>query len=198
MTHDDHSVLLLSELRDHIAVAQVAGSVLARPFVRLVGATIAALRQGNKILLFGNGGSAADAQHWATELTVRYRVNRPALAALALTTDSSALTAIGNDFGFEQVFARQIEALARPGDIAIGISTSGSSPNVVAGLVRARALGCATVGFTGNDGGRLAGIVDIALIVPSSSTARIQELHVVLAHALCEAIEADLSSNGLP
>jgi D-sedoheptulose 7-phosphate isomerase len=156
---------------------------------------IKCLAIGGKLLIFGNGGSAADAQHWATELTVRYRRNRPALAAVALTTDCSALTAIGNDLGFEHLFARQVEALARRGDIAIGISTSGQSANVIAGVETASRLGCKTVALTGHDGGRLASLVDLALVVPSPRTARIQEIHEILGHALCEAIESHFAGS---
>jgi D-sedoheptulose 7-phosphate isomerase len=142
--------------------------------------------------LFGNGGSAADAQHLATELVVRYRANRRALPAIALTTDTSALTAIGNDFGFDALFERQVEALCAAGDVAIGISTSGNSENVIRGLVAARARGAVTVGLGGGDGGRLARSVDYAVIVPSTVTARIQEMHILLGHSLCAFLEAQL------
>ena len=185
----DASQLLQTEFADHILVAQATAGPLAAPFTKLVDMLLEALRGGHKLLLFGNGGSAADAQHWATELTVRYRAKRPAIAALALTTDSSALTAIGNDLGFEQIFARQIEALGRPGDVAIAISTSGDSPNVLAAVAQARAMGCRTVAFTGKGGGKLAPLVDLALIVPSNDTARIQEMHAILGHAMCGALE---------
>jgi D-sedoheptulose 7-phosphate isomerase len=185
-----HRALFTAEFTDHIAVSTAASVALATPFALLAEMAIACLAKGGKLLLFGNGGSAADAQHWAAELTVRYRKTRRALAALALTTDSSALTAIGNDFGFEQLFARQVEALALPGDLAIGISTSGQSSNVIAGIMAAHRLGCKTVAFTGHDGGRIATIVDLALIVPSSHTGRIQEIHEIVGHALCDAVES--------
>jgi D-sedoheptulose 7-phosphate isomerase len=142
-----------------------------------------------KLMLFGNGGSAGDAQHTATEFVCRFVRNREALAAIALTTDSSVLTAIGNDFGFEQIFARQIRALGRPGDVAIGISTSGRSANVLEGIKVAREMELTTIALTGGSGGELAGLADIALIVPSDRTATIQECHIALLHAMCEAVE---------
>jgi D-sedoheptulose 7-phosphate isomerase len=142
-----------------------------------------------KLMLFGNGGSAGDAQHMATEFVCRFVRNREALPAMALTTDSSVLTAIGNDFGFEQIFARQIRALGRPGDVAIGISTSGQSANVIEGIKAAREMGLTTIALTGGSGGELAGLADIALLVPSNRTATIQECHIALLHAMCEAVE---------
>ncbi len=151
---------------------------------------IAALRSGRKILLFGNGGSAADAQHLAAELVNRYRRTRPALAALALTTDTSILTAIANDASFEEVFSRQIEALGEPGDVALAISTSGRSPNVVRAVETARRLGLRTIGLLGRDGGLIAPLVDIPLIVPVEETPRIQEVHITLGHILCDLIES--------
>lgn len=144
-----------------------------------------ALRRGNKLLFFGNGGSAADAQHLAAEFVNRFLVERRALAAIALTTDTSTLTAIGNDAGFDAVFARQIEALGRPGDLAIGISTSGNSPNVLRAVETAKRLGLGTIGFAGGAGGRLAGLADTVFVVPSAETPRIQETHITLGHALC-------------
>jgi D-sedoheptulose 7-phosphate isomerase len=143
-------------------------------------------------MFFGNGGSAADAQHLATELTVRYKRDRAPIAAIALTTDSSALTAIGNDLGFEQLFARQITALGRAGDVAIGISTSGRSANVLRGLEAARALGIVAAGFGGGDGGAMKGLADPLLLVPSPTTARIQEMHILLGQMLCGALEIEL------
>ncbi len=144
-----------------------------------------ALHGGRKVLFFGNGGSAADAQHWAAELSGRYRRERPGLAGLALTTDTSALTAIANDYGFERVFARQVEALALPGDVAVGVSTSGRSPNVRQALETARAMGCATVAVLGRDGGDIAPAADIALVYDATETPRIQEFHTVIGHLLC-------------
>ncbi len=162
------------------------------PFARLVAVAAETARAGGKILFFGNGGSASDAQHLATELVVRFERDRAPIAAIALTTDSSALTAIGNDLGFEALFARQVEALGRAGDLAVGLSTSGRSPNVIAGLRAARAGGLAAAALTGGDGGDLVGLADPLLIVPSRETARIQEMHITIGHALCVALETAL------
>ena len=158
--------------------------------VRAAQAMRACLAGGNKILLFGNGGSAADAQHFAAELSGRYLKERPGLAALALTTDTSALTAIANDYGYDQVFARQVEALAKRGDVAVGISTSGNSPNVLLGLRRAKELGCATLALLGRDGGAIGNEAGLALVYPSHETPRIQEAHAVLIHLLCALVES--------
>lgn len=149
------------------------------------------LRRGGRILVCGNGGSAADAQHLAAELSGRYLKERRALAGIALTTDTSALTAIGNDYGFDQVFSRQVEALGRPGDLLIGISTSGNSPNVVRAAAAAKELGVRTLGLLGRDGGRLASLMDDSLVVPSQVTARIQEVHQMVYHFWCEALDAE-------
>lgn len=147
------------------------------------------LRRGGKILVCGNGGSAADAQHFAAELSGRYLKERRALAGIALTTDTSALTAIGNDYGYDRVFSRQVEALGRPGDLLVGISTSGNSPNVILAVEAAHALGMATLGLLGRDGGRLKAMVDEALVVPSAVTARIQEVHQMVYHFWCELLD---------
>ena len=149
------------------------------------------LRRGGRILVCGNGGSAADAQHLAAELSGRYLKERRALAGLALTTDTSALTAIGNDYGFDQVFSRQVEALGRPGDLLIGISTSGNSANVIRAAASAKELGVRTLGLLGRDGGKLKGLMDDALVVPSTVTARIQEVHQMIYHFWCEALDAE-------
>lgn len=162
-------------------------------------ALVSALRSLRKLLLFGNGGSASDAQHLAAEFVGRYANDRSPLAAIALTTDTSALTAIGNDYGFEQVFARQIRALGRRGDVAIAISTSGRSRNVIVGVEAAREAGLTTIALTGGDGGKLAQIVDIAVVVPSDVTARIQECHITIGHVLCEYVDGELlGKNGGP
>jgi D-sedoheptulose 7-phosphate isomerase len=150
------------------------------------------LVRGGKLLLFGNGGSAADAQHIAAELVIRYKSDRPAIAAIALTTDSSALTACGNDFGFDAVFERQIEALGRKDDVAIGISTSGNSQNVLRGLRQARNMELRTVGLAGGTGGEMPSLCDAAIIIPSPITARIQEMHITIGHMLCKALEQRL------
>lgn len=153
-------------------------------------AWVTALKAGHKVLFFGNGGSAADAQHLAAELVVRYRLNRRALPAIALTTDTSILTAHSNDYGFESVFARQVEALAQPGDVVVGISTSGTSRNVVAGLAAARARGCVVVSFTGENGADCAALAHHAYCVPTPVTAFAQECHLLAGHVLCEYVEA--------
>jgi D-sedoheptulose 7-phosphate isomerase len=186
-----NEVLFLGEIERHQQALDQVRAHLAGPFSALVGACRKSLSNGGKIMFFGNGGSAADAQHLATELTIRYTRNRKAIAALALTTDTSCLTACANDLGFEQIFSRQIEALGRPGDVAIGITTSGNSANVTLGLEAAKALGCVAAAFSGRDGGKLLGLADPHLIVPVTETARIQEMHILLGHMLCEALERE-------
>ncbi len=183
---------LAAEFDEHDAVVRATRSAVAEPFERLLAACISSLRAGGKILFFGNGGSAADAQHLATELAVRYKKDRHPIAALALTTDTSALTAIGNDLGFEHLFARQVEALGRAGDVAIGISTSGRSPNVINGLKTAKASGLTAAALGGGDGGDLVGLADPLLIIPSTTTARIQEMHIAVGQMLCGAMEMEL------
>lgn len=147
------------------------------------------INRNKKIILFGNGGSAADAQHIAAELSGRYKKERRGLPALALTTDTSALTAISNDYGFEFMFSRQVEALANHGDTIIGISTSGNSVNVIEGMKKGKEIGCSLIGMSGNDGGRLSEVSDINLIIPSQNTARIQEMHILIGHIFCQIIE---------
>lgn len=149
----------------------------------------AALKAGNKLLLIGNGGSAADAQHIAAEIVGRYKLERPAWAAIALTTDTSALTAISNDYGFEQVFARQVQGLGRKGDVLLALTTSGRSPNILAALRTARDLGIATVGFTGIKGESLRSSCDHLLVAPSDDTPVIQQIHMMAAHAICDEVE---------
>ena len=153
---------------------------------------INALQKGKKLVLFGNGGSAADAQHIAAELVGQFQMKRGSLAAIALTTDTSILTALGNDRGFDQLFSRQVQALVHVGDVAVGISTSGNSPNVINGIIAAKEKGAITVGFTGSGGGELKEVVDICSNVPSENTARIQEAQITIWHALCEAIERQI------
>lgn len=177
------------EWNEHLKVAESTHKALFSAFSEWVECSALSLQQGKKLLFFGNGGSAADAQHLATEFTARYKTDRKALAALALTTDTSALTAIGNDFGFEHLFSRQIEAIGQTGDIAIGISTSGKSPNVIKAFQTARQNGLITVGLTGGGGGALPGNVDILLNVPSQTVARIQEMHITLGQMFCGALE---------
>ena len=181
-----------AEFDQHRQAMEAAREALADPFVRLVEIAVAAVGNGNKIIFFGNGGSAADAQHLATELTVRYKQDRAPIAGIALTTDTSSLTAVGNDFGFQDLFARQIHALGQKGDVAIGISTSGNSENVNRALNTARNLGLTAAGFGGRDGGAMRDIADPILIVPFDDTARIQEMHITLGHMLCGALEQKL------
>ncbi len=188
----DLNAFFESELEEHATVAQATRAGLAAPFKALVETCAKSLNQGGKILFFGNGGSAADCQHLATELTVRYKTDRAPIAAIALTTDTSALTAGGNDLGFDQIFARQLQALGKPGDVAIGISTSGESPNVLEALSAARDMGITPTGLSGKGGGRMKGLADPLLIVPSDTTARIQEMHIMLGQMLCGALEIEL------
>jgi D-sedoheptulose 7-phosphate isomerase len=150
---------------------------------------------GNKLFFFGNGGSAADAQHLAAEFVNRYIMDRPPLPAIALTTDTSILTSISNDFSFSEVFAKQLKALGKEGDVAVGISTSGTSPNIIKAFEVAKEMGMKTIALTGNDGGSLVKIADVSLIVPSSSTPRIQEVHILIGHILCELVEHYLFLN---
>jgi D-sedoheptulose 7-phosphate isomerase len=160
--------------------------------VRVAEVLLQAFRKGRTVYFFGNGGSAADAQHLAAEFVNRFRVERRALPALALTTDTSTLTAIANDSSFDRVFARQIEAFGRPDDVAVGISTSGESPNVIAGIRQARQQGLVTIGFSGGDGGALLRESDHCIVVPSKTTARIQELHLIAGHAICDIVEQEI------
>jgi D-sedoheptulose 7-phosphate isomerase len=156
---------------------------------RIAAAIVAALRAGNKLLIIGNGGSAADAQHIAAEIIGRYKQDRPGYAAIALTTDTSALTAITNDYGFERVFARQVEALGQPGDVLLALSTSGRSPNILAALRKARERGLVTVGFTGTRGEAMRACCDHLLVAPSDDTPVVQQIHLAVAHGICEEIE---------
>jgi D-sedoheptulose 7-phosphate isomerase len=177
------------EFEEHEAVVRATRDAVRDPFEALCNAARKALAAGNKIVLFGNGGSAADAQHLATELVVRYKVNRAPLAAIALTTDSSLLTAGVNDFGFDTIFECQVRALGRPGDVAIGITTSGTSPNVLKALTAARDMGMTPAALSGKGGGALVGLAEPLIVVPSDVTARIQEMHITLGHMLCDVLE---------
>jgi len=185
---------IAGELRKTASVigALVADAELARTIETVARLCVKALRDGNKLLLAGNGGSAADAQHLAAELVSRFYFDRPGLAAVALTTDTSALTAIGNDYGFERLFSRQVDALGRKGDVFIGLSTSGNSPNILKALDEARLKGLVTVGLTGQGGGRMAALCDHCLRMPSSETPRIQEGHIVVGHTVCALIEREM------
>lgn len=153
---------------------------------------IDAYKKGGKVIIFGNGGSAGQAQHIATELVHRFEKDRKAIPAIALTTDTSCITAIGNDWGFEQVFERQVEALATPRDVVIGMSTSGNSANVIKAIAKANEIGCRTIALTGRDGGKIKELADMTIIVPNSNTARIQEAHLVIGHIICKIVEDSL------
>lgn len=180
--------MLLESARLH----ERAARELVPAVVSVARALQAAFAAGGRVLVFGNGGSAADAQHLATEMLVRYTRERRALPVVALTTDSSVLTAVANDSSYDRVFARQVEALGRPGDVAIGISTSGTSANVLAGLETAKARGLTTVAFTGRDGGAIGRVADLHVNVAHAATPRVQEVHRTLIHAICELVEREL------
>jgi D-sedoheptulose 7-phosphate isomerase len=170
----------------------MSSAEIERSFDQSLKISIKAYRDKRKLLIAGNGGSAADAQHFAGELVSRFHFDRPALAAIALTTDTSVLTAIGNDYGYEDIFSRQIQALGIAGDVFIAISTSGNSPNILKALVQARQQGLATIGLTGKSGGKMKVLCDVCICAPSDSTPRIQECHLVLEHTLCACIESEL------
>ena len=180
--------MIKSELEGHLAAIK-ATFALEADIKKACETAVATLKAGGKILLCGNGGSAADAQHIAAELTGRYKTERGALAGIALTTDTSALTAIGNDYGYEFVFSRQLEALGREGDLLIAISTSGNSGNVVKALELARKIGIKTIGLSGRTGGVMNELCELNLVVPSNDTPRIQEMHIMIGHIICQAID---------
>jgi D-sedoheptulose 7-phosphate isomerase len=194
-TQNASNFLIAKSLEEHLETMQaLLESKLAD--INATGELIwNALKRGNKILLCGNGGSAADAQHIAAELVGRYEQQRRAFPSVALTTDTSALTAIANDYGFEEIFARQVEALAVAGDVLIAISTSGKSPNVVKAADQARAIGCQTIALTGCSGEPLAAHCDLAVVVPSDRTSRVQEAHITIGHIWCEIVEANLAND---
>jgi D-sedoheptulose 7-phosphate isomerase len=192
MTADTALAQVVSVLREGADLRNKLARDYGRKIVEAASMMTACLQSGGKLLFFGNGGSAADAQHLAAEFVGRFVRERRALPAVALTTDTSILTAIGNDYGYDQVFVRQVQALGQPNDVAIGISTSGNAPNVIAALKEAAARGLKTVGLAGKDGGALAGCVDLAIIVPSPITARIQECHITIGHLFCELVEEEL------
>ena len=176
-----HSVRVITAMHDDAGLVATLEAIAA--------SCVTALRQGNKLLFMGNGGSAADSQHLAGEMVSRFAFDRPGLPAFALTTDTSVLTAIGNDYGFEHLFARQVQAVAKAGDVLFGISTSGRSPNIIAALAAGRSLGLVTVGMTGNLRARIVETVDHCIEIPSSLTPKIQEGHIVAGHILCGLIE---------
>ena len=184
--------IIVNEFDEHIKTAN-SMHTLTDGIASATQLCIDGLNNGGKILIFGNGGSAADAQHIAAELVGRYKVERKGLPAIALTTDTSALTAIGNDYEYNQIFSRQIEALANKGDITIGISTSGNSINVVKALQLAKKNGCRTIGFSGKNGGNMSRVCDINLVVPAEDTPRIQEMHILVGHTICHLIDQSFS-----
>ena len=181
------------EFEEHLKTSQATFESIGHSVEVAAKLCLDCLKNGNKILLFGNGGSAADAQHIAAELVGRYKTERKGLAAIALTTDTSALTAISNDYGYDCVFDRQVEALANTGDVAIGISTGGSSANVASALKLAKDLDCKTIGFSGRGGGEMNELCDINIVVPAQGTARIQEMHIVIGHTICHLIDLAFS-----
>ena len=180
---------ILKIFEDHIAVTLTSSSQLTDAIAEASKQVIDALSNGNKILVCGNGGSASDAQHIASELVGRFVKHRRSLPAIALTTDTSAITAIGNDYGFDRIFSRQLEGLAVKGDILIGISTSGNSENVLKAISLAKEMGCKTIGLLGNDGGNIKNECDLSIVVPSAVTARIQEIHILIGHMICTFVD---------
>ncbi|MGH9748660.1 MAG: SIS domain-containing protein [Candidatus Polarisedimenticolia bacterium] len=182
--------------RDHADAAESFFAAGIPAVTAVAAAFVTALRAGRNLLFFGNGGSAADAQHLAAEFVNRFAGDRPALPSIALTTDTSVITSIGNDSAFSRIFARQVEALGRAGDVAVGLSTSGRSPNVLEGLRTAKERGLVTVGFGGGDGGGMAGLCRHLILVPSRSTPRIQEVHILAGHVICQLVEDALYPSG--
>jgi len=177
------------EFESHLKIIQAVQNNMENSLCDVSKIVVETLKNGNKVLICGNGGSAADAQHFAAELTGRYKTERRGLPGIALTTDTSALTAIGNDYGYDRVFDRQTEALACKGDLLICISTCGNSKNVISALKLAKEMGCSTVGLTGRDGGAMNDVCDINLVVPSDNTPRIQEMHILFIHTICQIID---------
>ncbi len=184
---------IISKLRESAELKLAFAKEATRDVIKAVEIIEKSIKSSGKILIFGNGGSAADAQHIAAELVNRYLKVRSALPAIALTTDTSIITSVGNDSSFEDIFSRQIEALGKKGDVALGLSTSGRSRNIVKGLSRAKSLGLKTISFTGRDGGEIKKIADCNINVPSTSTPRIQEVHITIGHIICELIEDKFS-----
>ncbi len=180
------------KLLESIQVKEELMRICITPIVETVNCIIDSLKRGGKVIFFGNGGSAADSQHLAAEFVGRFKKDRKALAAVALTTDTSILTSLANDYGYEVIFAKQIEALGNKGDVAVGISTSGKAKNVIMGIKRAKDMNLKTIALTGGDGGALARLADITLIIPSKVTARIQEAHITIGHIICELAEETL------
>ena len=187
--------IIKQELNDHLITLDATIKSIGSALEVAANICIDSLKQGGKILIFGNGGSAADAQHIAAELVGRYKLERKGLSAIALSTDTSSLTAIANDYGYEHVFDRQIEALANPEDVAIGISTSGNSSNVINALQLAKNIGCKSIGLSGKSGGNMNNLCDVILVIRSKDTARIQEMHILLGHIICHLIELEFRNS---
>jgi D-sedoheptulose 7-phosphate isomerase len=186
--------LIMESLNGHIATVKQVES-LQSTVLAVANQIIDSLQNGGKVILMGNGGSAADAQHIAAELVGRYKKERKAFPAMAITTDPSIVTAIGNDYGAQRVFSRQVEAHARLGDIVIGISTSGNSENIIEALKAAREIGCFTFALLGNDGGKIKSLVDIPIVVESKDTPRIQECHILIGHIICDLVERGMTED---
>lgn len=185
---------ITSQLAEHREVITRVERELSPLIAEMVTLLVETFKRGGKLLVMGNGGSAADAQHFVAEIVGRFKMERRGLPAIALSTDTSILTAIGNDYGFDRVFSRQVEALAAPGDLIVGISTSGNSPNVLQALELAREKGCCTVGLLGKDGGTIKDVCDLALIVPTNDTPRVQEGHITIIHIVCDLLEKTMFS----
>lgn len=185
-------ITISKEIDQHIETVNKVKTELFPAIKKVAEILVDTIKKDKKIILFGNGGSAADAQHIAAELSGRYKKERRGLPALALTTDTSALTAIANDYGFDYMFSRQVEALANEGDTIIGISTSGNSENVIQGVLEGSKINCTTIGLSGKDGGKLKEISDYNIVIPSENTARIQEMHILIGHICCQIIEDNI------
>ena len=183
--------MILDIIKEHLEVV-ITLEKLENEIKLFAEKSIRTLKNGNKVLLMGNGGSAADSQHIAAEFVGRFKKERKGLPAIALTTDTSILTSVGNDYSFDEIFVRQIEALAHPSDLVVGISTSGNSENVIKGILKAKEIGCYTVGLLGKDGGKLKDLVDLSIVVPSNNTPRIQECHILIGHIVCEIVDMEL------
>lgn len=183
---------IVRQLDEHLQLVKLVRECLVDSISTCAEVLVDVLKGGGKILVMGNGGSAADAQHFAAELVGRFKMERQALPAIALTTDTSILTAVANDYGFDDVFTRQIEALAQPGDVVLGISTSGNSRNVVNAFEHARKVGAKTIGLLGGQGGKMKGYADLTIVVPSEETPRIQEVHSMVIHLLCDLVEKSM------
>ena len=177
---------------EHYSVLKKTEEKIFEPFSRVVSLCVNAIKKENKVIFFGNGGSASDSQHLAAELCVRYSKNRAAIPAISLNTDTSVITAIGNDFGFDYIFSRQIESLGKVGDVAIAISTSGKSPNIIEGLRKSKAMNLKTICFTGSNIENISALSDEIIAIPTKTTSRIQEMHILLGQMLCNAIESKL------